>query len=159
MIRLATYNDLNEILNIYSYARAFMSEKGNPTQWAEDYPPLSLLKKDIEQSQLFVIEENNAICCVFAFIIGVDSTYLNIKNGGWLSDKEYGTIHRIASNGKVKGCFNQVVGFCEDKIHHLRIDTHKDNKIMQHLILKNNFKKCGIIYVHNGSERIAYEKI
>jgi len=30
---------------------------------------------------------------------------------------------------------------------------------MQHVIEKNGFKKCGIIYVKDGSERIAYELI
>lgn len=32
-------------------------------------------------------------------------------------------------------------------------------QIMQHLICKNGFQKCGIIYVEDGSPRIAYEKI
>ncbi len=40
-----------------------------------------------------------------------------------------------------------------------RIDTHNDNKIMQHVIEKNGFIRCGIIYVKDGSPRIAYEKI
>lgn len=35
---------------------------------------------------------------------------------------------------------------------------HKDNKITRHLIEKNGFAKCGIIYVADGSPRIAYEK-
>ena len=30
---------------------------------------------------------------------------------------------------------------------------------MQHLIEKNGFQRCGIIYVEDGSPRIAYEKI
>ena len=44
------------------------------------------------------------------------------------------------------------------KIQHLRIDTHENNKVMQHLILKNGFEKCGIIYVDDGSPRVAFEK-
>ena len=51
------------------------------------------------------------------------------------------------------------VQFCEQSINHLRIDTHNDNKIMQHVIEKNGFKRCGIIHVNDGSERIAYEKL
>ncbi|MBF4807049.1 MAG: N-acetyltransferase, partial [Pseudoleptotrichia goodfellowii] len=86
-------------------------------------------------------------------------TYSIIKNGEWLSYEKYGTVHRVASNGKSKGIFNEIITFCESKISHLRIDTHKDNKIMQHLIEKNGFHKCGIIYVADGTSRLAYEKI
>ena len=30
---------------------------------------------------------------------------------------------------------------------------------MQNVIEKNGFNRCGIIYVKDGSERIAYEKL
>ena len=30
---------------------------------------------------------------------------------------------------------------------------------MQHLFEKNGFKKCGIIYLEDGSERLAYQLI
>ena len=59
---------------------------------------------------------------------------------------------------RVYGVLAMAVQFCEQSINHLRIDTHNDNKIMQHVIEKNGFKRCGIIHVNDGSERIAYEK-
>ncbi len=40
----------------------------------------------------------------------------------------------------------------------LKIDTHRDNKIMQHLLEKNGFKYCGIINTDDGTERMAYQK-
>lgn len=30
---------------------------------------------------------------------------------------------------------------------------------MQHLLDKNGFKYCGIVYVEDGTERIAYQKV
>ena len=159
MIRLAKKEDLPTILKIYEYARNFMKENGNPTQWGDNFPPVELLEDDIEKQQLFVCEEENVIHGVFAFIIGEDKTYLKIDDGSWMSSELYGTIHRIASDGKIKGVLSKVVEYCETMINHLRIDTHFDNKIMQHLIEKNGFKKCGIIYVEDGSPRYAYEKI
>ena len=39
----------------------------------------------------------------------------------------------------------------------IRIDTHYDNKIMQKLIERNDFKRCGRIYVADGTPRIAYQ--
>ena len=92
-----------------------------------------------------------------AFIIGEDSTYLRIEDGKWLNENPYGTIHRIASDGAVKGLFSACIDFCKSQMEDLRIDTHADNKTMQHLILKNGFQKCGIIYLTNGSPRIAYQ--
>jgi len=41
----------------------------------------------------------------------------------------------------------------------IRIDTHKDNRIMQHNIEKHGFTYCGIIYLANGDERLAYQKL
>ena len=87
------------------------------------------------------------------------SLWKKIEQGEWLSDAEYGTIHRVASDGRIHGMMGMIVQFCSERITHLRIDTHADNKIMQHLILKNGFKRCGIIYISDGSPRIAYERI
>ena len=158
-IRNADLSDLKEIMDIYEYARKFMKQTGNRNQWANKFPPENLIKEDIETKQLYIIEKSGFICGVFAFIIGNDPTYSIIKNGEWLSYEKYGTVHRVASNGKSKGIFNEIITFCESKISHLRIDTHKDNKIMQHLIEKNGFYKCGIIYVTDGTPRFVYEKI
>ena len=41
----------------------------------------------------------------------------------------------------------------------LRADTHADNKIMQHLLEKNGFTRCGVIHVADGSPRFAYQKL
>ena len=99
------------------------------------------------------------IHAVFAFISGEDPTYSRIEQGRWLQNTPYATLHRIAGNGKLHGIFSIIIEFCSEQIGHLRIDTHQDNQIVQHLICKNGFQKCGIIYVEDGSPRIAYEKI
>lgn len=158
MIRLAEEKDLPVILKIYERARCFMKENGNATQWGNNFPSRDLLYNDIEQQQLYVYEEDESIHGVFAFIIGEDPTYKNIEDGTWLDNTPYGTIHRVASDGKTKGLLSKIIKYCEQKIKHLRIDTHANNKIMQHLITKNGFIKCGIIYIEDNSQRIAYEK-
>lgn len=158
-IRSAEKNDLNAIMQIYSVAREFMEENGNPNQWGKIFPPRELIADDIEKGRLFVIEENGSIHGVFAFIIGNDPTYAVIENGSWLTETEYGAIHRVASDGKMHGVLSAAVGFCLTKISHLRIDTHKDNRVMQRQILKNGFTECGTIYTDDGSPRIAYERL
>ncbi len=157
-IRKAVEADLTRILDIYAYARQFMVETGNPNQWAvQGYPEKELLERDMENGNLYVMEEADGICGVFAFIIGADPTYERIDGGQWLNDRPYGTIHRIAGDGTVKGMMRQCVDFCFTLIDNIRIDTHEDNKIMQHLIKKCGFDYCGIIYSADGSPRLAYQ--
>ena len=149
---------MDNIQEIYVYARKFMAEHGNPTQWGQTRPTEETLRKDIEKEQLYVIEERDRLQGVFALIIGEDPTYQNIEQGSWKDTSLYGTIHRIASASEAHGIMEQVLAFAWEKIQHLRIDTHENNKVMQHLILKNGFEKCGIIYVDDGSPRVAFEK-
>lgn len=158
-ITRAALADLPEILPIYAKARSFMKETGNAEQWKAHYPSEEVLKADIETGCLYVVRSQGMLCAAFAFIIGAESTYAEITQGQWLSDTEYGTLHRIASNGTAHGIFDGIVTFCARKMPHLRIDTHSDNKVMQHLIRKNGFRECGIIHVADGSPRIAFERL
>lgn len=158
-IRLAGNGDLQPIMDIYSYAREQMRLSGNSRQWGDNRPALETIKEDIRKKQAYILVEQERICGVFVFIIGVDATYQVIENGAWLNQKPYGTVHRIAGNGEVKGVLATALSFCEDKIDNIRIDTHEDNQIMQHLLEKYEFQKCGYIYVEDGTRRIAYQKV
>jgi hypothetical protein len=157
-IRTAIIEDLPRIEEIYAYARRFMAETGNPNQWGKKNPPTDVLVEDIHRGDLFVVENNTGIHGVFYFLIGEDPTYLFIEDGHWLSDQPYGTIHRIAGDGS-GGVFKAALDFCRKQISHLRIDTHHDNHIMQHVVEKHGFHRCGIIFISDGSPRIAYEML
>ena len=158
-IRLAQQEDLNTILNIYAHAREQMRLSGNASQWGNDRPYPETIQEDIRKKQAYVILNRNTVCGVFVFIIGDDPTYRIIEDGAWLNNLPYGTIHRIAGNGRAKGILAAALSFCEEKMNNIRIDTHADNKIMQHLLEKYGFQKCGHIYVDDGTQRIAYQKI
>lgn len=157
-IRPAVPSDLPEIMRIYQSAKQYMRDNGNYSQWTGGYPSEDLLRSDMETGQLFVIRKDAVPCAVFAFIIGKDPTYAVIEDGNWLSDREYGTIHRIASDGTQGGILHEAAEFCWNRIKHLRIDTHRDNLPMQRAILRNGFIRCGIIFLADGSPRIAFEK-
>ena len=157
-IRNALQKDFDDILRIYARAREYMKHSGNPTQWGENFPPENLIKDDIRKKRNYVVEADGGVHGVFAFIPGDDPTYARIE-GAWMSDAPYGTIHRIASDGTVKGVFAAAIAFCKSHISHIRIDTHADNKTMRCAIEKAGFKECGIIRVADGTPRIAYELI
>ncbi len=157
MIRQAKPEDLPYIIELYGIAREYMRKNGNDSQWGNDYPGESLLKEDIGENQLYLLLKGGEIHGVFAFIFGADPCYEYIENGSWPNNKPYAAIHRIASDGKVKGVFEKCLNFCKEQTDELRIDTHENNRIMQYLIEKNGFKKCGIVYMNDGSPRIAYQ--
>ena len=103
---------------------------------------------------------NGRLEAVFAFILGPDPTYAKIEDGQWLNDEvPYGTIHRLASAGDRRGVASEVIAWCLEHCESLRADTHADNKIMQHLLEKNGFVRCGIIHVEDGTPRVAYQKL
>lgn len=159
LIRKATYSDMDDIEGIYEYARKFMQDNGNPDQWIDGYPGRNLIEQDIAKGICYVFADGQKVESVFTFAEGEDPTYAKIFDGEWINGKLYGTIHRLASAGNVKGTADKCFEWCFEKCGNLRADTHNDNKIMQHLFLKNGFKYCGHIYVENGSVRKAYQKV
>jgi len=153
----ATFKDLNRILKIYESAKKFMDAQCN-FQWHAGYPGFKLIKEEIKKKELYIVKDGNAIVGVFAFILGVDHTYLSI-NGEWLNDEPYGTIHRLAKEEFAKGVLKEVVDFCFTKTNNIRIDTKYSNKTMISKLLNLGFRECGIIVLDNGEDRIAYQKI
>lgn len=156
-VRKAVWEDLSRIEEIYAYARRFMAQTGNPNQWKNNHPPVLQLRQDIQEGTLYVITGEEEIHGVFYFSIGEDPTYNVIEDGRWHTREPYGTIHRIAGDGS-GGILCTAVSFAWNQIHHLRIDTHEDNTVMQRALQKHGFRRCGIIYIADGSPRIAYDK-
>lgn len=158
-IRKATIDDLNEIMMIIDEGRKTMVENGNVNQWQKGYPKTETIVNDIENGNCYLCEDNGINVGTFAFINGPDKTYKTIYQGEWIDDTlPYSVIHRIASTQGSHGVFNAIIGFCTERSKNIRVDTHRDNKIMQHNLLKHGFCYCGIIYLENGDERLAYQR-
>lgn len=155
-IRKAAINDLPGVLDIYAQARRFMVEHQNPDQWGTEYPSEKLLRRDISEGKLYVMESGEGIHGVFYFAIEEDPTYSYMENGSWHWDEPYGVIHRIAGDGS-GGILSGAVAFARSRISYLRIDTHEDNYVMQKALEKQGFCRCGTIYIENGTSRIAYD--
>jgi len=159
IIRHAEERDLGAILAAYAYAREFMKRTGNPNQWCDSKPEEATVREDIRLGRNYVFEADGEVAGVFALMEGEDPTYGRIDGGRWLAEGPYVTIHRIAGNGKVHGLLKEAVRFAEDRAPSVRIDTHEDNRVMQHLLKECGFTRCGIIYLENGDPRIAYQKL
>ena len=160
IIREATPTDIPEIMKVVDAAKGIMRQSGNMHQWGEGYPSEAVIAADMERNGGFVVEDEKKIVGYFAFLQSPDPTYAKIYEGKWIDDTlPYHVVHRIASNPDAHGIFSSIMDFCFSHDTNIRIDTHRDNKIMQHVILKQGFSYCGIIYLLSGDERLAYQKI
>ena len=151
----ATVSQLEEIERIYGRARSFMKDTGNATQWAGGYPQREIILSDIEKGELYVVLSDE-IEAVFAFIEGEDPTY-NYIEGAWLDSLPYSAVHRVASAGRIKGMIKIIMDHVFSRCESVKIDTHEDNKVMQHQLEKYGFIGCGTVYLENGEPRIAYQ--
>lgn len=159
-IRETRESDLAIIEEIYNKARNFMRENGNPNQWRTEYPTSNDARNDMLLGRGYVCEDDMGdVVAVFAFGTDIEPTYDKIYCGEWKNDEPYAYIHRIAvkeqGRGIVAFCFSE----CYKRFPNLKIDTHRDNIPMQKALARAGFEYCGIIYLANGDERLAYQKI
>ena len=171
-IEKAVIDDLDEILELYSHARAFMKENGNESQWGLPSPgkPLwpskeSVIEKinsGVQFNCVAQIDGIKKICATFAYIIGKESVYDTLYDGSWPDDDEYGVIHALASFGIIKGAATYSINWALTQCPNMRIDTHPDNKPMQALLKKNGFTYAGKIWMesvqNDAKMRIAFWK-
>lgn len=112
---------------------------------------------DIVGGNCFCVENGeHRVVGTFSLIFGEDPTYKIIRKGHWLNDLPYATIHRMASDGSVRGVAETCLDFCFKRADNLRADTHADNKVMQTVLKKHGFHYCGRINCWNGTERLAF---
>ena len=159
-----TEADFERIMDIYAYAREFMAKTGNPNQWGPtNWPPEDLIRNDIKDGNSYVcVDDEEKVAGTFFFTMGqnIEPTYFEITDGAWIGDDTYGVVHRIASDGSEKGIGQFCINWAYEQCGHLRMDTHTDNVIMQNLLTKLGFVRCGIIYVvEDNYPRYAYEKV
>ena len=142
-IRKTEITELGILMELFEQGKRIMRKSGNMKQWTGGYP-----------------DEEQNIVGTFTFIQGNDPTYARIYEGAWSDDtRPYGVIHRLASTEQSKGVASACLQWCYRQIPNLRADTHRDNHILQHILKKHGFQYCGIIYLQNGDERLAFQKL
>ncbi|MDK0652575.1 GNAT family N-acetyltransferase [Clostridium perfringens] len=162
--RQAKISDLDQIVEIIELSKKYLKET-KVDQWQDGYPAKEDLRRDIESGNSYVLTNKDEIVATTVISLDGESTYNSIFNGEWITNEEYIVMHRVAVHEKYKGkgIFKELIKEAESlalnkEIFSIKIDTHRDNISMQRAVVKNNFKRCGIIYLEDGSERIAFEK-
>ncbi|WP_294835140.1 GNAT family N-acetyltransferase [uncultured Lactobacillus sp.] len=156
-LRRATMADFDRIIAILKDGANQLAERG-VDQWQGDYPSKAQIKEDIENGWAFLaVSEDQETVGAIAIVDGPDHVYDHL-DGKWLSDtNKYVVIHRVAIHSQHSGkgyateLLQAVINDIKnnrDDIDSIRIDTHEDNKAMQHLIAKMGFSKVG--YLHGA---------
>lgn len=162
-IRHTLPGEIDRLMEIYSLARKFMREHGNPRQWsAYGWPPRALIERDIAAGNSYVCVHDGRVVGTFYYAYGerIEPTYAVIEQGAWVGGDTYGVVHRVAGDGSVPGIGTACLNWAYAQCGHLRIDTHPDNRVMQNLLAKLGFACCGQIHVAQDTDiRLAYEKL
>ena len=170
-VRPAQKADIPRIMTVLEAAKGIMRGSGNMGQWVNGYPSEDVIAEDIDRGYGFIVEDGSvteeagvskyaAVVGYFAYIPSPEPTYARIYDGAWLDDSlPYHVVHRIGSTPDCHGVFEAIMSFCFSHDPNIRIDTHRDNLIMQHCIQKAGFSYCGIIFLASGDERLAYQRL
>jgi len=121
MIRKAIESDLLEIKSIVDKARELMKSSGNVNQWVDGYPSNEVLLSDIRNGNAYLLLRENKAVAYFTMVDGPDPTYNLITKGSWLNDNSYGVLHRIASNGEVKGVFKEILLYASEHYRNVHL--------------------------------------
>ena len=167
LIRKSCAADLPSLMPIFEEARGTIAALGID-QWQNGYPSEQVVLADIEKGRSYLSEFDGKICGTFAMIDDGEPTYDKIYDGEWLTGEgdSYIAIHRVAISvaSRGSGLSGKIIAYAEEFAKglgrkSLRIDTHRGNVVMRRMLEKNGFVFCGVIYLENGDERVAYERI
>ncbi|KRN81751.1 acetyltransferase [Pediococcus ethanolidurans] len=165
-LRKATVQNIPAVSKIIDSAKDFLKAQGID-QWQDGYPAQSDLETDVKNQINYVLIVNGQIAGTAA-LANHDANYDVITGGNWQgpANAKYTAIHRIAmspdfrgqhlSEKMISGLFtlSNQLGYQQ-----VRIDTHPDNKLMQHLITKSGFVYCGKVLMDKDPNevRLAYQ--
>lgn len=152
--------DLPRLMELYSAARTFMRYRGNLSQWTGGYPSISVVREGVSRGEQWVVCRDGLVVATFWFAVAPEPAYERIFDGEWLSSSgTYGVVHRLASDGAVSGVGAFVLRWALARCGDVRVDTHRDNSVMQSLLRREEFTHCGTIFLADGSSRDAFERI
>jgi ribosomal protein S18 acetylase RimI-like enzyme len=158
-IRKAEEKDLPQILNIIQEAKTYFALHHIP-QWQNGYPEEMDIQEDIDRQGGYVAQEDGMVLG-YSFIQVMQDHNYDVIEGKWRNEESYAVMHRtcIHDSAKGRGIAGLFVKKAESLSENVRADTHELNTSMRKMLEKNGFTACGIIYVEDGTPRVAYQKI
>ena len=134
-------------------------------QWQRGYPNRASVERDVEEGVGYVLVKDDEVVAYGAMVFTGEPAYAEIADGEWLtSEGDYAVVHRmcVAEEYVGKGYGRRFMAEAErvaaQSKRSMRVDTHADNKVMQHLMPSMGYTYCGIIYFESRY-LTAFEKI
>lgn len=154
MIRKANKREVVRLMDIVNAASASMSVQGIE-QWDEVYPNANVLKRDIAEGNLYVLEENKIVQGMVVLNDFQDKEYADIcwkyTNGKQL------VVHRLCvhPNFQGKGVAKSLMAFAEDyarknEYASIRLDSFTQNPTSEGLYTKLSYRKSGTVTFRKG---------
>jgi ribosomal protein S18 acetylase RimI-like enzyme len=163
LIRLATLNDIPQIMLLIAEVVPLMNASGN-FQWDSTYPNVEVFEKDIALNQLWLAEIDGNVAGITAITTDQEPEYVNV---GWNINETAIVTHRLAVSEKFRGRGVAAALLLQaDKvalakgIKILRIDTNTQNQATQKLFPKVGYQFAGEIGLgfRPGLRFVCYEK-
>lgn len=152
------------ILSIVADAQAFLASRG-VNQWQDGYPNETFMTADIERGDAYVFERDGAVLGIASIVFDGEPTYDHVYGGAWTTPEPFACVHRVAVGAGCRGTgvADALMAACDGVIRErglssVRIDTHPDNLVMQRVLARNGFRRCGEIKLLSGAMRLALEK-
>lgn len=163
--RRTTGEDLAAVMRVFSQARRALRQAG-VDQWQNGYPTPGVVEEDIEEGHSWVVTQDGAVAATCAVCFGQEPSYEHIHQGAWHCPGPYAALHRVAvaenarGSGLAQWMMERVLELCRRAdVPCLRVDTHRNNLRMQRFLERNEFVYCGIIYLAEGAERLAFDRL
>ena len=165
MIRKAVTNELSHIIHItQACARHMIAEE--IFQWNEQYPSLTAFEKDLENDELYVLEEDGRIKGAIVISTRMDDIYVPIK---WIAETSLnGYLHRLCVHpeSQGKGYARKMLDFAEDLLKKqgclsVRLDTFSKNLRNQRLYEARGYiKREDVYFLHKSPDAFhCYELV
>lgn len=161
-LTLARWEELDAVMEILRSGRAFQRQQGF-VQWDDTHPTQAAVEDDIRRGDGYAIRVDGCLAGYLCLSFDGDPAYPEIV-GAWRFDGAYAVIHRMAlgENHRGRGLTGEIFRLAGEiakarDVDILRIDTHRDNLRMRHVLEKHGFVCCGTV-VQNGGERLAFDQ-
>lgn len=151
-IRPTQEGDIPSLLEIFENAKRYMRQQGNMEQWAGAYPDAEAVRRDMSEGWSYVVECDGEVVGTFCMMTAPEPTYAKLPLSG-----AYHTLHRVASNGKMRGVVGAAVAYSHSICPRVCIDTHPDNVAMLRAISNLGMDAIGTITLADGTPRLVFE--
>ncbi|MBQ2248201.1 MAG: GNAT family N-acetyltransferase [Tidjanibacter sp.] len=162
IFRPAEEGDVERIVDMVREAQARLRGAGID-QWQNGYPNRGRIEEDLRLGYGRVVVAEGRVVAYGAVTYDGEPAYDHLEGGSWPIGGDYATVHRlcVAEDAVGRGWGVAFMELAEreaaGRVPSIRVDTHPDNRTMQHIVSRLGYAYCGVVWYE--SSRLAYIKL